>query len=115
MNKGNRGRKFSRVRDQRRALMRHLAESLVLHGRIITTEARAKELRPFMERWVTKARKGGIPARRMVAKYFHPQVTKKLMDEIAPRYQERQGGYTRVIGHATRIRDAVRMALIEFV
>src|SRR3989344_4127719 len=115
MNKGKKGRKLSRERDQRRALMRHLATAIILHGRIVTTEPRAKELRPFIERWVSKARIGDLAARRMAARYFSPQVTKKLMDEIAPRYRGRAGGYTRVIKKASRVRDADRMAVIEFV
>ena len=110
-------RKFGRVRKQRSALLQGLARSLVLHGRIETTEAKAKELRPFIEQLVTKAQPGTIAARRLVSSRLGgaPRATKKLMDEVAPQYKERTGGYTRITKLPVRGGDASRMAVIEFV
>ena len=119
MNKGKRGRKLGRKRDLRRALLRDLATALVQYEHITTTEAKAKELRPFMERWVTKARKAGgerdVAVRREIARYFGPATVKKLVEEIAPRFKNRPGGYTRIIKRAPRRGDAARRAIIEFV
>lgn len=115
MQKRVKGRKFGRKRDQRKALMNHLAEALVRHEKIVTTEAKAKELRPFIEKWVTKGRKGTLAARRDLARFLTPESTKKLMDDIAPRFKERPGGYTRIIKRAPRKGDAARRAVIEFV
>ena len=119
MNKGKRGRKFGRTRDVRRTLLRDLGEALVKHERISTTEAKAKELRPFIERWVTKARNAkdekNVSTRRQIARYFTPSTTKKLVEVIAPRYVGRAGGYTRIIKRVPRKGDAARIAFIEFV
>lgn len=115
MNKRHKGRKLSRTKDQRRALLRGLAEALILRERITTTEARAKELRPFIERMVTKVRGGALLTRRLAARNFTKHATKKLVDEIAPRYKERPGGYTRIIKRQPRKGDGVRRAVIEFV
>ena len=119
MNKGKKGRKLGRKRDVRRALLRDLGRALVLHEHINTTEAKAKELRPFIERWVTKARgadtERGVAVRRNLARYFGADVVKKLTEEIAPRYKERPGGYTRIIKRAPRHGDAALRARIEFV
>lgn len=109
-------RKFGRTRDERKALIRSLALSLILKGKIKTTEAKAKELRPFIEKLVTRGRKGDIFARRLIASRLGGEdATKKLVDEIAPRYKERNGGYTRIIKVAPRGGDASKMAIIEFV
>ena len=119
MNKGKKGRKLGRKRDIRRALLRDLATALVRYGHITTTEAKAKELRPFIERWVTKARKAGgerdVAVRREIARYFGQDTVKKLVEEIAPRYKSRPGGYTRIIKRAPRRGDAAKRAIIEFV
>lgn len=119
MNKGKKGRKLGRKRDVRRALLRDLATSLIQYEHITTTEAKAKELRPFIERWVTKARKAGgdsdVAVRREVARYFDPNTVKKLVEEIAPRYKNRNGGYTRIIKRTPRKGDAARRSIIEFV
>lgn len=109
-------KKLGREKGQRDALLASMARSLVLYGRIETTEARAKALRPFIEKLVTKAKPGSIAARRLVeSRLGNPRITKKLIDEIAPRYQERAGGYTRITKLPVRQHDASPMALIEFV
>lgn len=109
-------RKFGRTTDARNALIRSLALSLILKGKIKTTEAKAKELRPFIEKLVTRGRKGDIFARRLIASRLGGEhAAKKLVDEIAPKYKERNGGYTRIIKVAPRGGDASKMAIIEFV
>lgn len=109
-------RKFGRERNQRTALLRSLAVSLIGRGRIRTTEAKAKELRPFVEKLVTMAQKENLSSRRLVgARLGNAKEAKKLFDEIAPRYKERAGGYTRVVKLPVRQTDAARMAIIEFV
>lgn len=115
MRKRIKGRKFGRTRDKRRALMRHLAEALIRYEKIETTEAKAKELRPFIERWITRARQGSLSARRDAHRYFNQDAVKKLMEDIAPRFKERPGGYTRIIKRSPRLRDAAKRAIIEFV
>jgi len=109
-------RKFGRTKDVRNALIRSLALSLILRGKIKTTEAKAKELRPFIEKLVTRGRKGDIAARRIIeSRLGGARATKKLVDEIAPRYKDRNGGYTRIIKISPRGGDASKMAIIEFV
>lgn len=117
MRHANKNRTLSRTRRGRTALIRGLAVSLIEEGKIKTTEAKAKELRPFAERLVTYGKKATISSRRLAASALgepNPNVVKKLFEEIAPRYQERSGGYTRVIkaGRTPAGRDE---AVIEFV
>ncbi len=110
------GRQLSRTRSHRKATMRNLATSLFRHGRIETTTAKAKELRPYAERLITLARRGDVHARRLAAmKIQDRDVLGKLFDEIAPRYMERPGGYTRVLKLGNRKGDAAEMSLIELV
>lgn len=100
MRHGNQNRKFGRSRDQRTALMRGLAISLIVEGKIKTTEAKAKELSPFADRLVTFGKEGTVAARRKAASALgEPEndIIKKLFEVIAPSYKERDGGYTRVI------------------
>ncbi len=115
----NKNRKFGRNADGRRALLRSLALSLVRYGRIKTTEAKAKELRPFIEKLVTKARdaKENLSTRRSIISTFmnRNEEAKKLIEEIAPKYKDRNGGYTRILKLPQRQGDAAKMALIEFV
>jgi large subunit ribosomal protein L17 len=115
MNKQKKGRKFNRKRDQRKALLKTLATSLIIKGKIKTTEAKAKELSPFIEKKITKAKKGGIPTLRYLRTYFSERTAKKLVEEVAPKYKERKGGYTRVIKVGQRKSDSSRMAIIELV
>ena len=115
MRKRKKGRKFSRKTGPRRALLRSLARELVLRGRIKTTEVKAKETSRFVEKFVTRAKKGDLAARRHLLRFFEKTAAKKLMEEIAPRFQGRQGGYTRVIKLGPRKSDSAKMAMIEFV
>jgi large subunit ribosomal protein L17 len=97
-------------------MMRNMASSLFLHGRLETTTAKAKELRRFAEPLITKAKRGDLHARRLVARQIHdPEALAKLFAEIGPRFQERPGGYTRVLQLGHRSGDAADMALIELV
>ena len=112
----NSNRKFGRETDQRRALLKSLALSLIEKGRITTTLAKAKELRSFVEKLVTKARGAELAARRLVASRLGvKKVVQKFLDETAPKYKERKGGYTRIIKVGHRLGDASPMAIIEFV
>jgi len=109
------GRKFGRKRNQRKALLKILAGNLIEHGKIQTTEAKAKELRPFIEKMITRAKKGGLFSRRILISRIGVVATKKLMNEIALKYKERAGGYTRIIKTGFRKDDASPLAIIEFV
>lgn len=109
-------RTLGRPRSQRQALMRSLALALVKEGRIITTEAKAKEVRPFVEKLVTRAKTDTVANRRLLsARTGSDMVVSKLFAEIAPKYQDRAGGYTRILKLPRRGHDAAPMALIEFV
>jgi large subunit ribosomal protein L17 len=93
-----------------------MAASLFLHERIETTSAKAKELRPYAERLITLARRGDVHSRRLAARKIHDRnVLGKLFDDIAPRFSERPGGYTRILKLGNRKGDAADMSLIELV
>jgi len=110
------GRKLSRTAAHRTATLRNMASSLFRHGRITTTTAKAKELRPFAERLITLAKRGDLHARRLAArKISERDVLGKLFDELGPRYETRPGGYTRILKLGNRQGDAAEMALIELV
>lgn len=109
------GRKFGRKKDLKRGLMRSLAVNLVKEEKIKTTEAKAKELRPFIEKLITRARKNNLAARRLIIAKIGETATKKLFDNIAPKYKNRKGGYTRINKLPLRRGDASKMAIIEFV
>ena len=109
------GRKFGAVRKVRKALLKGLIRSLVKYERVKTTEAKAKELRPLVERLVTKSKKDTISRRRFARRLLGKEETKKIFKEVAPRYLERPGGYTRIIKLQRRKKDDARMAVIEFV
>ncbi len=112
----SRGRKLNRSSSHRIALARSQATALFRHGRIKTTLTKAKNLQPFVERLITTARGGDLHARRIVARDVHDkEVLRTLMDEIAPRYAERNGGYTRIYRLTNRRGDDVQEALIELV
>lgn len=112
----NKNRKFGRERDQRRALLKSLVNSLILHGKITTTEAKAKELRPVVEKLVTLARKESLANERLIiSRIGTKKNASKLVKEIAPKYAARNGGYTRITKLPRRAGDASPMALIEFV
>jgi large subunit ribosomal protein L17 len=110
------GRKLGRPAGHRNAMLRNLATSLFRHERLSTTEAKAKELRPYAERLITLAKRGDLHARRLAArKIADKDVLFKLFDDIGPRFAERPGGYTRVLKVGHRQGDAADMALIELV
>lgn len=115
MRKRNKGRILSRPKNQRKALLKSLMSSLLLHGKIKTTQAKAKELRVVAEKFITRAKIGGMSNQRLILKSLTPQITKKLTSEIAPKYINRQGGYTRIIKLGPRKSDGAIMVLIELV
>jgi large subunit ribosomal protein L17 len=111
-----RGRKLGRTTAHRTALFRNQLTALFTHERIITTLAKAKELRPMAERMVTLAGTGSLPARRKVLTMVPDKViVRRLFDEIAPRFVDRPGGYTRIMRLGRRHGDGAEMAIIEFV
>ncbi len=110
------GRKLNRTASHRRATLRNLATSLFRHGRIETTTAKAKELRPYAERLITLAKRGDLHARRLVAtKIQDRNVLGSLFEDIGPRFSERPGGYTRILKLGHRKGDAAEMSLVELV
>lgn len=110
------GRKLNHHSSHRIALARNQATELLRHGRITTTEAKAKNLRPYVEKLITTARGGDLHARRLINREIHDvEIQRKLMNEIAPRYAERPGGYTRIYRLQRRRGDGVREALIELI
>jgi large subunit ribosomal protein L17 len=110
------GRKLSRRSNHRRAMLRNLAMSLVKSGRLKTTDAKAKELRPFVERLITFARRGDLHARRIVLSRLGDTLSvKKLFDELGPRFKDRNGGYTRILKLGFRSGDNSPVSLIEFI
>lgn len=115
MRKRNKGRILSRPKSQRKALLKALATGLFLHGKIKTTEAKAKELRSVSEKMISRARDKKMSDRRVLAQVLAPAILKKLMDEIAPKYMDRQGGYTRIIKMGPRKSDGANMVIIELV
>ena len=115
MRKRVKGRILSRESDQRKALLSSLARELILNGKIETTESKAKEVSSFAEKCITKAKSGTLHSRKELMKVFSEDVTKKMVEEIALRYKERQGGYTRIIKSGGRKSDGAKMAFIELV
>jgi len=112
----NANRKFGREKKVRVALLRSLAVSLIRDEKIETTEAKAKEIRPFVEKLLTKGKEPTLAARRLIGERLGGvRAAKKLIEEIAPRYAKRAGGYTRIIKLSPRHGDASPMAVIEFV
>ncbi len=117
MRHGNNKRKFGREKNQRNALMKSLALNLIVREKIKTTEPKAKELRPYIEKLVTKAKKNDLATKRVVASRLFGRMreTKKLFETIAPRYEGKNGGYTRIMKLGARKSDGAKMAVIEFV
>ena len=110
------GKKLGVNPSHRRALLANLAENLIIHKRIKTTDARAKELRRYIEPLVTKAKKGDVNSIRMIArKIRHKNILNILLSDIAPVYEKRNGGYTRIIKLGFRDNDRASVSLIEFV
>src|SRR6188472_2555847 len=110
------GRKLQRTSSHRAALFRNMAAALIKHEQITTTTAKAKELRPYVEKLVTLAKKGGLSNRRIAhSRIMDEAQERKLFEVIGPRYADRNGGYTRVIKAGIRSSDAAPIAVIEFV
>ena len=110
------GKKLGRDSAHRKALYANLTASLIEHGRIRTTETKAKAVRPIAEKIVTLGREGTIHARRQVLAYIRSQeVTHTLFSEVAPRFKDRPGGYTRIVKLGPRQGDSAPMAYLEFV
>ncbi|MGP4072790.1 50S ribosomal protein L17 [Piscibacillus sp. B03] len=114
--------KLGRTTEQRKALLRNLATDLVVHERIETTEAKAKNLRPVVEKLITLGKRGDLHARRQAASYLRDVETEegqnalqKLFSDIAPRFEERQGGYTRILKVGERKGDGAKTVIIELV
>lgn len=112
-----RTKKFHRETGQRRSFMRNLANDLIRTGKIETTEARAKAIRPYVERCLTIAKRGDLAAKRLLFSRLQSRsIVKKLSDDLAPRYAEKKGGYLRITKSGkARKRDGVRVATVEFV
>ena len=116
MRHGNRGRKLNRMSAHRKAMFASMAAALIKHEQIVTTLPKAKDLRPIVEKLVTLGKKGGLHARRQaLARLGDIGQVAKLFDVLANRYQDRPGGYTRVLKAGFRYGDSAPMAVIEFV
>lgn len=113
----NNKRKFGRDKTQKKALMNSLASNLIVREKIKTTEPKAKELRPFIEKLVTRAKDGTPATRRLIIAKLagRTREVKKLFEVIAPKYMDKKGGYTRVLKLGARKADGAKMAIIEFV
>ena len=110
------GKKLGRDSAHRKALYSNLASALITHGRIETTEAKAKAVRPFAEKMITLGKRGDLHARRLaMAELRSNDVVHKLFSDVAPRFAERNGGYTRVVKLGPRQGDAASMAYLELV
>ena len=109
-------RKLSRKSGHRKALFRNMAAALIKHEQITTTLPKAKELRPYIEKLITLAKRGGLSNRRLAMSRLGDETQlKKLFDELAERYSDREGGYTRIVKAGYRDSDSAQMAIIEFV
>ena len=110
------GRKLNRTSSHRQAMFANMSASLIRHEQIVTTLPKAKELRSFVEKLVTLAKRGDLHARRQaISKLRDLDMVRKLFDTIGPRYEDRKGGYTRVLKAGFRYGDSAPMAVIEFV
>lgn len=108
--------KLGRNSSARKALFRSILTAFFRHGRIETTESKAKAMRPLAERLITLGKRGDLASRRLAAtKLEDKDVLRKLFDETAPKYRERNGGYTRILKLGNRVGDAAPMAIIELV
>ncbi len=110
------GRKLNRTASHRKAMFANMAAALINHEQIVTTLPKAKELRPFVEKLVTLAKRGDLHARRIaISRVRDKAMVKKLFETIGPRYEDRHGGYTRVVRAGFRYGDNAPVAVIEFV
>ncbi len=109
-------RKLNRTASHRKAMFANMASSLIEHEQIVTTLPKAKELRPFVEKLVTLAKKGDLNSRRIaIARTRNQEQSRKLFEVLGPRYKDRQGGYIRIMKAGFRYGDNAPMAVIEFV
>ena len=116
MRHGNAHRKLNRTAEHRKAMFANMAAALIKHEQITTTTAKAKELRPYVEKLITLAKKGGLSNRRLAhARLLDDAQLTKLFDVLAERYATRNGGYTRIIKAGIRAGDAAQISIIEFV
>lgn len=116
MRHGNAHRKLGRTTSHRLAMFRNMAASLIKHEQITTTLPKAREIRPYVEKLVTLAKRGGLSNRRLADARLRDDVQlTKLFDELGPRYADRQGGYIRIVKAGIRRSDATAMAVVEFV
>ncbi len=116
MRHSNNKRKFGREKNQRVALMKSLACNLIIHGKILTTEPKAKEIRPYAEKLITVAKPGTLASRRLLSSRIgDPKAVKMLVETIAPKYKERAGGYIRITKIPARQGDGSKMATVEFI
>jgi large subunit ribosomal protein L17 len=115
MNHHKKTRKFGRVKKVRDALLKSLSLSLVLRGKIKTTDAKARELRPYTEKLITIGRLGTVAAHRSLISKIGSIGAEKIMKELSPKYNKRAGGYTRITKLPARLSDGSLMAVIEFV
>ncbi len=112
----NSGRKLNRTAEHRRALFANMAAALIKHEQIVTTLPKAKELRGVVDRFITLAKRGDLHSRRIAASRLRDEgMVKKLFDTLGPRYQDRNGGYTRVLKAGFRYGDSAPLAVIELV
>ncbi|MBD3359876.1 MAG: 50S ribosomal protein L17 [Candidatus Buchananbacteria bacterium] len=110
------GKILDRKKDPRKALLRSLATNLILHEKIKTTEAKAKAVKPIIERLITKGKTNDLHIRRELLKYLYVEnAVKKILEDLSPRYKDRKGGYTRIIKLGNRQGDAAKIVQIEFV
>lgn len=108
--------KLGRPTGARRALLRQLVTAVVIHGRVETTEGKARAIKPLVDQMITLGKRGDLHARRQAAAFLQgPQAVKKLFDEVAPRYSDRAGGYTRVVKLVPRRGDGAPMSVVELV
>ncbi len=112
----NRGRKLNRTASHRKAMFANMAAALIKHEQIVTTLPKAKELRPIVEKLITLSKRGDLHARRQAISHIRDvAMVSKLFETLGPRYQDRKGGYTRVLKAGFRHGDSAPMAVIEFV
>lgn len=115
MNHGRKNRKFGRETKQRKELLRGLARALIDHGRITTTQAKAKSLRVYAEKLVTRGKTKNLAATRILSSQLGVKYAKKLTTEIADKFASRNGGYLRIVNLPKRLSDGSKMGIIEFV
>jgi large subunit ribosomal protein L17 len=115
MNHGRKNRRFGRETKQRKELMRDLAHALILHNKITTTQAKAKSLRPYIEKLISKSKGANMASLRLLVSELGPLAAKKMSKEIGPKFASRTGGYTRIRNLPPRSSDGARMSVIEFV